>query len=327
MSKSESEQSIMKLSICVLAHNEEDEIGRCLDSVVAAGLSREDVVHIVVNGSRDNTENIVRAVASLDPRIRLHTLELGDKANAWDHYTFNVDHEGIQGHVFVDADVRIRQGSLSAIKAALAVQSEAIAFSTLPYGGRISDGWRKKMLSQGGFAGNFYALKQDTLLQIIDENWHLPVGLIGDDTFLKWILRRGFDPNAPDRAALVQLLPGAGFDYDSFSMTSFSGLRSMVKRQATYALRDLQVYLVVRHLRRNAQSHANDKNGQRLPRQISDLYEEVPFWGQLASPFGFSRLVARKILFPYTWLRARAMAGRPLTPSWYQISPQKLNGS
>ena len=51
----------VKLSFIIPAHNEEERIGRCLDSILRESKSRDDIEIIVVNNaSTDDTESIVR---------------------------------------------------------------------------------------------------------------------------------------------------------------------------------------------------------------------------------------------------------------------------
>ncbi len=65
--------SMVRCSLGITAHNEEANIGKLLDCVLAQRLDTVDLVEIIVviSGCTDNTEGIVRAYAAQDGRIRL----------------------------------------------------------------------------------------------------------------------------------------------------------------------------------------------------------------------------------------------------------------
>lgn len=300
-------------SITVVTYNEEDVIADDIASILAQeGLGPDDRINIIENGSRDRTPEIVHEIAATDPRITAYNLALGDKANAWDMQVFRLaprDPNAI--HVFMDGDVQMRPGSLLAIRDTFAANPDAMAVAGLPYGGRRADAWRERMLANHGLTGNLYALADSTLERIRQEGWHLPVGCIGDDTFLVWFLKRRLDPAAePDMTAIVPA-EGAGFDYESIPTNTTDGLGKLYRRHRKYALRDLQNWLLLQHLARDP--------ANRPPKDIEELYPAARPWTGLKGPFGrITPLVhPRKALFLNAWAKARW--GRPRTdPAWYE---------
>lgn len=300
------------LSIAVLAHNEEADIARCLTSILTQkGLGADDRVTVLENGSTDGTARVVTQMAAGDPRIRLVSIPLGDKANAWDVYIFN-ESPVIKAdvHVFIDGDVVMRPGSLVAMREALAAHPDALAVAGLPHGGRTAAAWRARILSNHGLPGNLYALRGSTVTRLRDDKWCLPVNYIGDDTFLMWLLKRRMEPaGAVDRGAIVPA-KGAGFDYDSLPFKSLAGLAGLYRRQRTYGMRDIQTKLLVDHLLASPDA--------RPPRDIALLYARATPLDALFGPFGkLTPFKMRKALFLRTWWRTRHPRKRTAL-AWYE---------
>lgn len=300
------------ISIAVMAHNEEAQIARSLEAILNQdGFGPDDRVTVLENGSNDRTAEIVTEIARGHPAVSLCSIDLGDKANAWSFYAFNVSPEmDAEAHVFFDGDVLMRPGSLSAMRAALADSLDALAVSGLPYGGRTAETWRARVLREHGLPGNFYALRDSTLRAMRDEQWCLPVGYMGDDTFLQWILKRRLNPMSKVDKTAIQPVAGAGFDYASIPAKSMSGLRALYRRQRAYAMRDIQTKLLT--------DHVSAKEGNRPPRDISELYSAAKPWTALYGPFGkIKPFKLRKLMFPYTWWRTRSVPKRNGL-AWYE---------
>lgn len=92
------------LSLIVPAYNEESRLPATLtrisDALTARGVPYE--VLVVVNGSTDRTEDVVKAAAKLDPNIRLIVTPLGGKGRA---VRIGVAEARGERVVFADADL------------------------------------------------------------------------------------------------------------------------------------------------------------------------------------------------------------------------------
>ncbi len=293
-------------SVAVFAHNEASHIGACLAALQASGLGPDDRIHVLINGSNDDTGAVVARLAAEDARIRPVFIALGDKANAWSYYVNRLAAPDARLHVFVDGDVRVSAGSIQAIEATLDQHAEALAASTLPRGGRSARRWSERILREHGMPGNFYALTGDTLARIRALDVSMPVGLIGDDPLLRWLLLNDFTPNGPVERSRIRPVPGAHFDYESIPMANLRGLRTLFARQMRYQLRDLQMNLLTRHLKSFGLAA--------MPRRVESLY------GQATPMLALKgRFKLRKIAFLYTYLRVRGHRARPETGSaWYE---------
>ncbi|MCC0062934.1 MAG: glycosyltransferase [Defluviimonas sp.] len=293
-------------SVAVFAHDEADAIAGCLAALQAAGLGPTDPIFVLINGTTDATPDIVAGFAAKDPRIRPVVIALGDKANAWSYYVHRLAPPTARLHLFVDGDVRVSAGAVPAIEAALAGHPEALAAATLPQGGRTAPRWAERILRDHGMPGNFYALRGETLSRIRTLSVSMPVGLIGDDPLLRWLLLHDFTPNGPVDRSLIRPVPEAHFSYQSIPMTGLSGLRALVARQLRYQMRDLQMNLLIRHLKVFGLGA--------MPRRIDSLYDAATPMLALRGQFKL-----RKLAFLYTYLKARGPQPRIKSGSaWYE---------
>lgn len=303
---SKANKRTVERSVAVFAHNEAENIGACLSALQESGLGSNDRIHVLINGATDDTEAVVRRWAKEDGRICPVIIALGDKANAWSYYVNRLPAPDAHLHVFVDGDVRVSPGAISAIEASLAKHPEALAAATLPRSGRTSLRWSRRILREHGMPGNFYALRGQTLAKIRSLNVFMPVGLIGDDPFLRWLLLNDFSPSGPAKRSNIRPVPDAHFDYDSIAVKGFGGLRALVVRQLRYQVRDLQMNLLKKHLSCFGLSA--------LPRRIDTLYDSATPLLALRGQFAL-----RKIAFLYTYFRIRNHRSRSKTgPTWYE---------
>ena len=293
-------------SVAVFAHNEAMRIAGCLISLQKAGLGPDDQIHVLINGSTDDTEAVVRRLSRQDARIRPVIIRLGDKANAWSFYVNHLAPSAARLHVFVDGDVRVSPNAIPAIEARLGDHPEALAVSTLPRGGRSSRRWSERIMRHHGMPGNFYALRGETLARIRSLSISLPIGLIGDDPLLRWLILHDFTPNGPVDRSRIRPVPEAHFEYESIPRTNLRGLRALFARQMRYQLRDLQMNLLVRHLKAFGLAA--------MPRRIDSLYDQATPMLALRGRFS-----PRKIAFLYTYLRARTYrAPQSEGAAWYE---------
>lgn len=296
------------VSVLIFAHNEQDNLANCVASVQAGGLGADDVIWISANGCTDGTVQIAQKLALSDHRVQVRNLDKGDKSNAWNDYVFNLADLTHQVHVFMDGDVTMTAGALTAMVRALQSHPDALAAAATPRQGRTAPQWAARIIREHGLPGNLYALRASTLARIRAARLWLPVGLIGDDSFLLWLLRRDLDAANPPRRALIQPAPEAGFVYQSFPLWSLAGIRALFRRQRTYALRDLQVLLL--------QDHCKATGMTAMPRHINALYGKAPVWAQLFAPNGPRPLRLRQLFFVWSWWRTRRPDIRSGPPIW-----------
>jgi glycosyltransferase involved in cell wall biosynthesis len=251
-----------KRAIAIFAHNEARNIIRCLESVKKA-IRTGDECYVLNNGSDDNTGSLVRAFSEQNSFCELITIELGDKANAWNVFCHELEVKASL-FVFLDGDCVVSPGSLDALEACLKENPNANAAAALPHE-RTSKGNRERMLKGGGLAGNFYALTQRFMGRIRDNNIRLPIGLIGDDSLVGALAYWDLDPisSSWDRKRIVNC-EDASFSYERLSLFSIRDIRFYHRRKVRYSLRRYQTMLMKAPLQACGISS--------IPRDFHDLY-------------------------------------------------------
>lgn len=299
----------MTRAIILFAHNEAAAILGSIEAVRQAGLRPTDTLTVLINGSTDQTLQLVQAGALRDPRIHPVTIGLGDKANAWDVYVHRLADPKAEMHIFIDGDVRISPGSLDAVEQTMQANPTALAISTLPRGGRQSESWAARIVAHHGMPGNFYAIPKTVFLRLQAQVW-LPVGFMGDDTLLRWLFLRDLDPvKAPDKHR-IKPCATAFFDYDSFPVTTLTGLRRLWRRHLGYTRREIQVHALCKLLA--------TQGLKAMPRRISDIYAQIrPLRDSLTAPVGFK---GRRLLIPFVGMGMRHHS-KPSSPhpAWFDM--------
>src|SRR4029453_18314414 len=124
--------------VMVLAHNEAENIVKCLDSIYAAEPGRRFSIFVMANGCTDDTERIVREYAVSHDGVNLVSIAIGDCCNAWNvfmHETAPAHVPGRNVYFVMDGDCRACPGSFSELAKALAENPDANAAGGPPQTG------------------------------------------------------------------------------------------------------------------------------------------------------------------------------------------------
>ena len=252
-----------RVVIAVLAHNEERRIGLCLSSLP---LNDPDVrIHVLVNGSRDRTAAIARAIPT--GNVTVHDWAEGGKARSWNRFMF--DTPGVDGDVFmfVDGDAEVMPGSIVALLEAILLNPEANAASGLPFNGRNGLNYRGELIASRGLFGDLYALSGDFVRRLRASGVRLPEDLIGDDSLIGALAKTGLASEDDWQEARVVPCHAAGFLLDPVALTSRSGLAKQVARMVNYSVRHFQNQIISELMR------GPGPGG--LPARMAELY---PAW-------------------------------------------------
>lgn len=255
-------------SFAIFAHNEADLIAQTITSMNAAGFEEKDVAYILINGCTDNTFGIVEEIAKSDDRIRPIKIDFGDKSNAWDVYVDQLAPYDADMHIFMDGDVFPSERAFNEMQQALEKHPEALAVSTLPKGGRQSESWTKRILENHGLPGNLYGIRKEVFQRLRDIPIRIPVGLVGDDPLLRFLLLRDLDPTKDEKLEYVRPVKTAFFEYESLPLNTLWGLKAMWKRQIHYARRELECKLLEELLSR--------KGIDAMPQCADELWADFP---------------------------------------------------
>jgi hypothetical protein len=193
----------MVSSVCIFAHNEEKHLPRCIEALDGAAAGSDYVVHILENGSKDQTALMARAFSAADDRIHVHRLPIADKANAWNEYIHRIA-DPADIHIFIDADVVAWRGAFRAFALAFEASKNALGAAGLPTSGRSRRQWTARLFNDRCLSGNLYALSGKALDLMRAREIRMPIGLIGEDGLLSYLLRTDLKGGSEDAA----LLPG-----------------------------------------------------------------------------------------------------------------------
>jgi hypothetical protein len=102
----------------------------------------------------------------------------------------------------------------------------------------------------------------------------MPVGLIGEDHFLSWLVKNQLgDGPAPAREPQVVFDAEAEFEFDSLSLLRPSDSRTYLRRKWRYALRRAQIDMLIPLLRQRGMGA--------LPAHVDQLYRTGPIPSRL----------------------------------------------
>ena len=257
-------------SVAIFAHNEADNIIRCLTSCLAQSEAIRFPINVLANGCRDGTEKLVENFAKLHPTIELFKIEVPDKANAWNYYTHNVAPES-ECHFFIDGDVVIEANAFKELYDSLIKSSEAVAAGGLPASGRSCAAWSNRMLRTGRLAGNFYALHGDFLSDIREQEIRIPIGFIGEDFYVTCLAKGEVSLNGISYSSpRVVFNPKALFTFDSFSPKIPKHWWAYLTRLIRYQVREYQLFMLFLLM--------ESRSLKEIPADVQMLYRQV---GQL----------------------------------------------
>lgn len=234
--------------VMVLAHNEERHIKACLDSIFAADPDRRFEVYVMANGCTDRTEAIVKDYACERPEVRLVSIQLGDKCNAWNVFVHETVPEMCDGRdilFFMDGDATADPGAFKAMARGLDNTPHANAAAAVPRSGRNASRDCAAMLKEHALVANLYALRGNFVQRLQAERVRVPLKLEGDDgligAFVKWDLQPVTNGTDDER---IVVCPDAGFQFEPFTPMRLSDWKVYWKRAVRYGRRNYEFRLL-----------------------------------------------------------------------------------
>jgi glycosyltransferase involved in cell wall biosynthesis len=253
--------------VAVFAHNEERNILACLESLKEAS-SHPLACYVLANACTDHTEALVAEHARSHPNVHLVSIQLGDKANAWNVFVHELAPAHAPFYFFIDGDVRASPAAIDLLVAGLEQTPHANAASALPRSGRNVERFRHDMLTEKGVAGNLYALRGSFVERIRDRGVRMPVGIIGEDALVgamvKWDLRG--DTRWDNER--VKVVAQAGFEFEPMSYRHPWAWKKYLRRRVRYSIRGFQNRMLGRIIQ--------PEGFEALPRHVKTLYRRYP---------------------------------------------------
>lgn len=181
-----------KLSVCILAYNEEFTIEECINSVQQQVDVEIEEILVGVNSSIDKTEEIVLKMAITDKRIKIINSEKG-KAIAWN--SLNKEAKNIL-RVFIDGDCKIDKTAVKSMINLMKKFDISIVGGTINYinkGNNIMSkilNFPSRLYSPDyHLAGGMYLVDYNKILMKMNKYGfdEMPIDLIADDRWLALI--------------------------------------------------------------------------------------------------------------------------------------------
>lgn len=281
--------------VMILAHNEERDIVRCLDSLYAAEPGATFRIFVCANGCTDATESLVTEYARSHPEVTLVSIQMPDKCNAWNVYIHEiVPRFQVKGNIyfFMDGDCRACPGALSALTRQLDAHPEALAAGALPATGRSMRRDRRAMLHERAIVANLYALRGSFVRDLDAKHVRIPLGLEGDDGLIGALVKWNLDPRQEWIDARIVPCPDAGFAFESMAWTRPEDWRKYWRRRVRYGRRSYEFELLGPRLKRGGI--------EAMPVHIREIY------GDAAG----CRVRWQGVQTLFNWLALREMRGR-----------------
>lgn len=193
-----------KWALAIFAYRESKE--QLINTLGAArrGTNSDTTIDLLINGNSPLANELGKWLETCGEdwaRLRVWSIKFGDKANAWNSY-FHQIWQGEELVFFSDGYVSLRPDSVQLLGSALLDQPNKLGGSGIPSGSISARQLARTMLSEGGFHGNFCALKGDVINDIKRRSIRIPRGLYRTDSLVgAWLsfglnpVDRGWDPD------------------------------------------------------------------------------------------------------------------------------------
>ena len=265
-------------SLAVFAHNESGRIGAALQSIVQAAAGTDVEVWVLANGCSDATSDEVRACAAVLPDLWLAEIDVADKANAWNVFVHELitpeRAREIETYFFMDGDVTLERAALALLASSLDDVPAAQAAGGMPATGRDRDSWRARMVRNGTLAGNLYALRASFVDAVREQQVHLPMGLVFEDSLVSWLVATQFGRTKTlGQEPQCIFCANAEFSFRSMSWLQPADYPLYLRRKWRYARGGLQLEMLVNVLRSQGLAA--------MPAHVHDLYVSGPLPSRL----------------------------------------------
>lgn len=184
-----------KLSVCVLAHNEEKHIAETIRSIYLGNDPLDFDIIVYANGCDDNTTLVVKKLTDSFPNVFLRELKRASKPLAWNVAFEENTHPVI---IFSDGDVQPEPGTIQYLKKVMEERSDISLAgcqiwpkNNMPIYQRFV-GIIQIPLVQDYLAGGFYALRREVFVRKFKDYGFdgIPAGVVSDDGFIESMVSR-----------------------------------------------------------------------------------------------------------------------------------------
>ena len=175
---------LLDWDVAVYGVNEGARLRGCLDSIASALARQRARITVILNGSRDNSLEVVRTAARAGLPFEAYRIARADKSNAINQFNYAL-RAPARAYAGVDAYAWVGPHSFEAMQHRLDADRHAMAVSAMPTTGRTLRHTGMAALRTGGaLGGQLHALRPDFLDRMVARGIRLPVGLYRGDGLL-----------------------------------------------------------------------------------------------------------------------------------------------
>lgn len=277
--------------IGVFAANEAARIERCLTSIDRAADGRRARIALLLNGTTDQSLDIVRRLRLENAALSVYLFQAADKANAINCFLHDLRLDAAT-YVCVDGYAWIDAGALKALEASFHAAPRALLASGVPTNGRSATAGRATILKGGAVGGQLYAMKPEFVNNLVAKGLRLPVQLYRGDGLLGSIAAHEFDAVGHNwDSGRVIGVAEAGFAISPLSIFSWHDIKRQYARELRQARGRLE--------NESIKSIIYTRGYQGLPRYADDM---IKGWLQSHHPapislreWYFTRLAIRQL--------------------------------
>jgi len=187
---------ISRVGICIFLAREPLKIAlRTLHYALAAAPANT-TIDLVVNGNSELSAALAqyaRQDDNGDARVRVWSIGLGDKANAWNRYLYEI-WSGESVAFFMDGYVMPQSDAIALLADRVMADGYVLGGSGVPSSGRRASSGSTQSPRAGGFQGNLCCIKGTAIEEIRARGIKIPIGLYWSDGFIGALLTFGLDP-------------------------------------------------------------------------------------------------------------------------------------
>jgi hypothetical protein len=179
--------------VAIFAHNKAADIIGGSENIVRASTTHSIQVYVIANGSSDDTETLVRSFAKVHPWVKLVSITLGNKANAWNVFV----HDSVppaQIYFFADGDVQVSAVSFDALFSTLRATPEASGAVVVPVTGRDREQLERLVCEGHILLDALYTLRGDCVWCVRGAGICLLIDYIGKGGLITSLAKWNLDP-------------------------------------------------------------------------------------------------------------------------------------
>ena len=235
-------------AVAIFSSREDVEtLSASVEAVIVASKQRSVTIDVIVNGNLDLARDLAEEIrstnlgATVNGRIRIWYITLGDKAHAWNVFLREICPD-VDLAFCVDGYAQVEPDAFGILADRLAEDAHPWIASGAPTYGRSANHLREQMR---GVHGNLYVVRGETMRTLRERGFHLPLGIYRTDPLLGAAINFSLDPATNDwDESRIAVCPEATWRIKPLSMWKLSDLKTQwqrVKRQAQGRLENLAV--------------------------------------------------------------------------------------